>query len=87
MSGPWHQEQAAVAAAIDAIGGLQERISVATEACDVAVGAILGCTGASNVESAVNAMNMIQGVKDRLDEIFGATQTAVEEMERYGRGF
>lgn len=87
MSDPWGQHAAAVNAAIDAVGSLQERISVATEACDVAMGAILACTGSSNVESAVNAMNFIQGIKARLDEMFGASQLAVEELERYQRGF
>jgi hypothetical protein len=87
MSDPWGQHRAATDEAINALGTLQERLSVAVEACDVAMGAILACTGSTDVESAQTAMRMVAGAKDHLDEIFRATQTAVEEMERYGRGF
>lgn len=81
------QHAGAVNNAIDAVGGLQERLSVATEACDVAVGAILESTGSSSVESASNAMNILQGIKMRIEECFAMSQGAVEELERYGRGF
>lgn len=84
---PWGQHRAATDAAIDTLGALQERLSVATEACDVAMGAILACTGSTEVESAQTAMRMVAGAKDHLDEVFRAVQLAVEEMERYGRGF
>ncbi len=77
----------AVHAAIDAVGRLQELLAMATEQCDVAVGAILVSTGSTEVESARNAMDFIAGSKDRLDEIYGATQAAVAELERYAGGF
>lgn len=76
-----------VHAAIDAVGRLQELLAMATEQCDVAVGAILASTGSTEVESARNAMDFIAGSKDRIDEIYGATQAAVAELERYVGGF
>lgn len=87
MSDAWGAHQAAVANAIDAIGRVQEAISMGTEQCDQATGAILSAVGSTNVESAVNAMQYLQEVKARLDETFAISQQAVEECERYGRGF
>lgn len=87
MSQPWEQHQAAVGAATDAIGSLQEAISMATERCDTAIGAILASTGSTEVESARNAMAALQQAKAMLDEVFGITEQAVEETLRYGRGF
>lgn len=85
--GAWSEHRASVTAAVDALGSLQESISVATEACDVAMGSILACVGSTEVESGQTAMAMVAGAKEHLDEIFGAVTAAVEEMERYGRGF
>lgn len=51
------------------------------------MGAILACIGSTEVESAQTAMRMVAGAKDHLEEVFRAVQLAVEEMERYGRGF
>lgn len=83
----WEAHQAAINNATDAMGGVQEAISMATERCDTAIGAILSATGASQVDSARNAMSYMQEVKNRLEEIFRITQQAVEEAQRYGRGF
>lgn len=83
----WQSHQASVAAAIDAIGRVQEAISMGTEQCDSAMGAVFSAVGAMNVESASNAVAYLQEVKSRLDETFGISQQAVEELERYGRGF
>lgn len=83
----WEAHQAAVTGAQDAIGRVQEAISMATEQCDAAIGAILSATGSTQVESAQNAMRYMQEVKARLDETFGISQQAIEETQRYGRGF
>jgi hypothetical protein len=77
----------AVFAALDAIGELQGILASASEQCDVAMGAVIGATGAAEVESAQNAMNFIQGARERLVEVFGMTNAAVEELRRYGGGF
>jgi hypothetical protein len=45
---------------------------MATEQCDVAVGAVLMSTGATRIESARNAMDFIAGARDRIDEILRA---------------
>lgn len=87
MSDAWGAHQAAVSNAVDAMGRVQECISMGTEACDTAIGALLSATGSTGVDSAANAINYMAEVKARLDEIFGITQQAVEEAERYGRGF
>lgn len=81
------QHSDAVNAAIIEVAKLQEYIAMATEQCDVAVGAILVSTGATQVESARNAMDFIAGCKDRLDEMYGITMNAVLELERYRGGF
>lgn len=87
MSDPWGYHKAAVTGAIDALGHLQEVISVATESCDVAMGAILACAGSTEMDSGQNAMALVGAAKEKLDEVFRQITAAVEEMERYGRGF
>lgn len=87
MSDPYGQERAAVFAAIDALGGVQERISSATESAEMAAGAVQACSGASTVESATNAAAAVQQVRGLLEEAFTISQSAVEELMRFGRGF
>lgn len=87
MSDYREQHSGAVAASIDAISRLQELLAVATEQCDVAMGAILSATGSSEVESARNAMEFIAGCKTRIDETYSMAHGAVEELRRYGGGF
>jgi hypothetical protein len=77
----------AVHAAIDAVAVLQERLAMATEQSDVALGAILACTGSTQVESGTNALNFIAGIKDRIDECFGVAEQAIAELHRYAGGF
>lgn len=77
----------AVQAAIYAVGELQDVLAMATDRCEMAIGACIGATGASEVESAQNAMNALQGVKDEIDRLFGMTNVAKEELIRYGGGF
>jgi hypothetical protein len=79
--------QGAVFNAVNEMGELQERLAMATEQCNVALGAIAACVGATDVASGQNALAYIAGCKDRIEELFGVVQQAVEEMSRYGRGF
>jgi hypothetical protein len=60
---------------------------MATEQRDVALGAILACTGSTQVESGQNALNFVSGVRERLDEAFNMCQAAVAELQRYAGGF
>lgn len=77
----------AAGSAINAIGELQELFAAATDKCEQVIGAILEATGSTETESASNAMNAIQGVRQQIDELFGMTNLAVEEMRRYQGGF
>jgi hypothetical protein len=87
MSGAWGEHAAAAAMAIDAVARIQEAIAMGTEQCDQAVGAVLNATGSTEIESARNAMAMVQHAKYLLDEAYGACSNAVAEMERYRGGF
>lgn len=88
MSGPHGQHQEAVAGAIFAIGELQETISLLTDRQETAMGAVIMAVGQNpNVESAQNAMNFIAEVRNRVDELFGMTEQAKAELERYVGGF
>jgi hypothetical protein len=81
------QHWEATHAAIDAVGVLQERLAMATEQSEVALGAVLACTGSTQVESGQNALNFLAGIKDRIEECFGVAEQAVAELQRYAGGF
>lgn len=79
--------QGAVQGAIQTIGEVQETLAVATNHCDVAMGAVIEATGAAEVDSAQNAMNYLAGAKEKIDEAYRALLVAAEELRRYGDGF
>jgi hypothetical protein len=85
--GAWGEHQAAAAAATAAVAQIQEVCAMGTERCDQAVGTILNAVGSTEMESARNAMSMIQHAKYLFDEAYGACNNAVAELERYRGGF
>jgi hypothetical protein len=87
VTGAWGGHQAAVYVAINNVGELQEALSMATDACERAIGAVLEGTGESHVESAQNAVSYLAGVKERVQECFGMSETAKAELQRYMGGF
>jgi hypothetical protein len=87
-SGGYGAHQESVEAAKAVVGELQELISVCTDKCEQAMGAIIMAVGQNpNVDSSQNAMNYMGLAKDRFEEIFGITNQVVEELNRYGSGF
>lgn len=87
MSDYREEHAGAVYAAIDAIGRLQELLAVATEQCDVAVGTIVSSTGSTEVESARNALETMSGCKEKIEEVFGMSIEAIDDLRKYAGGF
>lgn len=87
MSDAWGGHQAAVYVAINNVGELQESLSAAIDAAERAIGATVEATGQSQMESAANALGALNGIKDRIQEIFGMSNMALEELRRYLNGF
>jgi hypothetical protein len=87
MSDAWGGHQAAVFAAINNIGELQEALSLATDAAERTIGAIVEATGQSHVESANTAVRYTAAIRERIQECYGMSESAKAELERYVGGF
>jgi hypothetical protein len=81
------QHAGAVHSAIESIGEIQDLLAMATERCEMAMGAVVSATGSTQVESARAAVDSIAGCKDRIQEIHGMMSNAVDELRRYSEGF
>lgn len=80
-----HQESIEVAKSV--IGETQEMCAVLTEKCEQAMGAVIMAVGQNpNIASSQEAMNLVGLAKDRVDEVFGALNQAIEALDRYGQG-
>jgi hypothetical protein len=87
MTDAWGGHRAAAFVAIEAVGQLQEALSLAADAADRAIGAIQEAVGQTHVESALNAQAFIAEINDRVQECYGISQGAQSELERYASGF
>lgn len=87
MTDAWGGHQAAVFAAINAVGELEEGLSLVSDAADRAIGAVQEATGQSQVESALNAIRFIGGIRERMQENYAMAERAKAELERYMAGF
>ena len=87
MSDAWGGHRAAAFAAVSAIGDLQEALSLATDATERAMGAVAEAVGNSLVDAAAQAQGTLAGVTDRIQEIYGMTNAAKDDLERYIAGF
>ena len=87
MTGSWGEHREAVDVAKNAIGELQEAIANVTDRQETALGAVYVAIGESQNESATTAAGLIAEVKDMTEGMTQRTQQAIEELERYARGF
>lgn len=88
MTSPWGAHRAAVANAMNAIGELQEAISVVTDRQESAMGAVIMAVGQNpNVESAQNAMNFTGNIRDMAQRAFLTAEQVKAELMRYAGGF
>lgn len=87
MSDAWGGHQAAAFVAINTIGELQEALSITTDACERTIGAIQEAIGQSQVQSALNAIRFIAGIRERMNEDYAMAEQAKAELERYVNGF
>lgn len=87
MSDYWSSHQGAVAAAIEKIADLQQALAVCTDSAETAIGLVLESVGATEHESARNALDLISGAKERVNEAYGMSMQAKAELERYRGGF
>ena len=88
MSDPWGAHAQACGFAIAELQGLQHFLGAAREKADQTVGAIIMATGEQNTtESGRNAVEHAAAVRDRIPEMIGMLEVAVQEMRRYRGGF
>lgn len=87
MSDAYEPHREAADYAINAMEELQGVLALATERCEMAIGAAQHATGNTPKESAQNSVAFLQQVKEELDRLSGITNAAMDEMNRYGGGF